>query len=117
MDKKYRLAVIGNESSVLIFRALGVEVYGVDSIEKSLEDLESLVGMHWGDENKTPKYAVIFMEEHYYKSLPDDLLERLAKKSLPAVVPVPSPDSNDKDFAVKRLSRIVERAVGSDILS
>ena len=69
-----------------------------------------------GDQLKTPRYAIIFVEENYYRVLAPDFLEKMTKRSLPAIVPIPSPGSNDKDFAVKRLSRIVEKAVGSDIL-
>jgi len=118
-DSSFKLAVVGNESSVLIFRALGTEVFSVFSDDQAQKKLLDLINRDRGDEAKTAEYAVIFVEEAYYKNLPEDLLERCAKKSLPAVVPVPSPDSaSGKDsFAVKRLSRIVERAIGSDILS
>ncbi len=118
-DQSFKLAVIGNESSVLIFRALGTEVFSVFSDEEARNVVVDLMGRHRGDEAQTAEYAVIFVEETYYKTLPEDLLERLAKKSLPAVIPVPSPDSKGgKDsFSVKRLSKIVERAIGSDILS
>lgn len=117
MDKKFKLAVVGNESAVLIFRALGVEVFNVITTEEVRILLENLVLEHHGDEHKTPKYAIIFVEEAYYKVLAPEFLEKMTKKSLPAIVPIPSPGSQDKDFAVKRLSRIVEKAIGSDILS
>jgi len=112
-----KLAVIGNQSSVLIFRALGTEVYAVTDSKEAQEKLQELVEKDLGDEQKTPEYAVIFVEENYYKKFPNDLVTKLAKKPLPAVIPVPSPDSKDANFSTKRLSKIVERAVGSDILS
>jgi len=118
MAQKLKLAVIGNESSVLIFRALGTEVYSVHDSNQAQEILRDLASREIGDDSqKTAEYAVVFVEENFYKKLPEDLLTRLSKNPLPAVVPVPSPDSKDAKFGTKRLSRIVERAVGSDILS
>ena len=113
----FKLAVVGNESSVLIFRALGVEVFGVLSDEEALEQIENILEQVQGDEALSPVYATIFVEENFFKKLPADFLEKMSKKSLPAIIPIPSPDSKDKNFAIKRLSKIVERAVGSDIFS
>ncbi|MDH3325050.1 MAG: V-type ATP synthase subunit F, partial [Candidatus Peregrinibacteria bacterium] len=62
------------------------------------------------------EYAVVFVEENVYKDLPEDLITRLTKKALPAVIPVPAPNSGDENFSGNRLRKIVERAVGSDIL-
>jgi V/A-type H+-transporting ATPase subunit F len=112
-----KLAIIGNESSILLYRALGIETHPVSEASQAREKLQELASQNVGDESKTASYAVIFVEERYYKLLPADLLTRLSQKPLPAVVPVPSPDSDDPKFGLKRISKIVERAVGSDILS
>lgn len=116
MDKKYKLAVVGNESAILIFKALGVDVFPVSGADGVGDLLEKLVLENHGDALKTPKYAILFVEEASYKILAPDFLAKMTKRSLPAIVPIPSPGSVDNDFAVKRLSRIVEKAVGSDIL-
>jgi len=117
MEHNFRLAVIGTESSILLFRAFGTETYPVNSANEAQEVLAEIAAKHIGDELMTPEFAVVFVEENFYKKLPDDLLTKLAQKALPAVVPVPSPDSKDSKFGSKRLSKIVERAIGSDILS
>lgn len=113
----FKLAIIGNESSILLYRALGTETYPVTNANEARDMLQELASRDMGDELQTAAYAVVFVEENYYKKLPEDLLTRLSKKPLPAVVPVPSPDSDDAKFGSKRISKIVERAVGSDILS
>ncbi len=110
-----KLAVIGNSTSILIYQALGVEAHSVAEPSQARNVLEDLSSRQQNVEQKTAEYAIIFVEETYYKGLPDDLLIKLSKKPLPAVVPVPSPESQDKDFGLKRISKIVERAVGSDI--
>ncbi len=109
----YNLAVIGEQSSVLIYQAFGVEVFGVSSDDEARDTLD---GLSRKEDDGKPVYAVVFMEENFFKNLPEDLTDRLTRKALPAVVPVPSPNSKDDNFSTNRLRKIVERAVGSDIL-
>lgn len=116
---KYKLAVVGLDSSILIYRAIGADTFAVTDAEEAKNSIEKVANKFSNEEDQTPEYAVIYVEEDFYKELPDDLLKKLNKKSLPALIPVPSPSSSTskKSFAVKRLSKIVERAVGSDIFS
>ena len=116
MQQEYKLAVVGNPSSVLLYKALGTEVFPAYNAEEARTLTEELFQAHRGDEAKTAEYAVVFVEESYYKLFPEDVAEKFTKKALPAVIPVPSPNSEDDNFASNRLRRIVERAVGSDIL-
>ncbi len=116
MSEEYKLAVVGNVSSVLIYRALGCETYGVYTQDEAQEKAEELFMANKGDEAKTAEYAVLFVEEDYYKNFSEDVIERFARKPLPAVIPVPSSKSGDDNFAANRMRKIVERAVGSDIL-
>lgn len=117
MNHQYKLAVVGLESSVLIYRAIGADIFSVIDTHSAQEKVEALFGANRGDENRTPEYAVIFVEENFYAELSDDLIEKFSRKPLPAVVPVPSPSTTGKDFSAKRLSKIVERAIGSDIFN
>ena len=117
MENKRKLAVIGMESSVLLYRVIGASIFAVIDDTEAREMVEKLAAENMGDEAQTPVYAVIFVEEEFYKELPADLLNKFAKKPLPAVIPIPSPSATGKSFAVKRLSSIVERAIGSDIFN
>ena len=117
MENQLKLAVVGLESSILLYRVIGAETFAVSDDNSAREMVETLSAMHSDDEAQTPTYAVIFVEESFYKNLPQDLLNRFAKKPLPAVIPTPSPNAGGKSFAVKRLSTIVERAIGSDIFN
>lgn len=117
MDNTYKLAIIGNESSITLFRAIGAESFPVYSGEDARESVTTLMNTYSNEAEQIAAYAIVFIEEEYYKQLPEDLLERLAKRSLPALIPLPSLNSTDEKFAVNRLSKIVERAIGSDILS
>jgi vacuolar-type H+-ATPase subunit F/Vma7 len=114
---QYKLAIIGTEGSTMLYRALGVEASPAYTPEEGRAALEALASQHHGDEEETPLYAVVFVEEDLYEQLPADLIEKFAKRSLPAVVPVPSPSSSaGKSFASNRLGQIVERAIGTNIL-
>jgi len=111
-----KLAIIGAKSSILMYRAFGIETFAVADATEAESALERLVAVNLGDERKTSEYAIVFVEENFYQNFPEDLTDRLAKKPLPAVIPVPAPGSADRNFAANRLRKIVERAVGSDIL-
>lgn len=117
MENQLKLAVVGLESSILLYRVIGAETFAVSDDNAARDMVEKLSIMQAEDEAQTPIYAVIFVEESFYKNLPQDLLNRFAKKALPAVIPTPSPNAGGKSFAVKRLSSIVERAIGSDIFN
>jgi vacuolar-type H+-ATPase subunit F/Vma7 len=113
----YKLAVVGLDSSILIYRAIGADTFAVSDVTEARDSIEKIANTYSDEETQTPEYAVVYVEEDFYKELPEDLVKKLNKRSLPALIPVPSPSSSSsKDsFAVKRLSKIVERAVGSDI--
>lgn len=115
-ETQFKLAIIGAQHSILLYRAFGVESFAVSDVEEAKDKLNELVAMNRGDEKKTPIYAVIFVEENLFREFPEDLLEKLSRKPLPAVTPVPSAGDSDSTFASERLRKIVERAVGSDIL-
>ncbi len=118
MAHSYKLSVVGYESSILIYRAIGAETFAVSDENEAREAVENLVAANIGDEAKTPTYAVVFVEESFYQLLPPDLLEKFSRRALPALVPVPSPSSGQgKSFSKQRLARIVEKAVGSDIFN
>lgn len=116
-EHQYKLAVVGLESSILLYKAIGAETFGVSEQAQAQSKVEELFKTDMGDELKTPVYAVIFVEESFYAELPQDVINRFTLRPLPAVIPVPSPVASEKSFAAERLSKIVEKAVGSDIFS
>ncbi len=115
-ENTFKLAVVGNPSSVLLYKALGCDTFGVTTNEAGRDKVEALFRDVRDDENHTSVYAVVFVDESLYKTFNDEQIEKFSSKALPAIIPVPSPTSGDDDFATQRLRKIVERAVGSDIL-
>ena len=112
-EKTYKLAIVGSPSSILLYQGLGVEVFGVTSDDEAREVIADIALPKLG-EGDSADYAVVFVEESYYNRFPADLIERFAKRPLPAVIPVPSPDGSEESN--DRLKQLVEKAVGSDIL-
>lgn len=117
MSETYKLAVVGQGESIAIYAMLGVEPRPVTDAASAQAAIEALM-TETQPGTDMPAFAVVFVEEPYHKLLPKELLEKLTKRALPAVLPVPTPQSETgkKSYGVKRLSTIVERAIGSDIL-
>jgi len=60
-------------------------------------------------------YAIIFITEDLAQEIPELEMKKLMQDVLPAIIPLPS-HLGSTGFGNKRLSKIVEQAVGSDIL-
>ena len=112
-EQSYKLAIVGSPSSILLYQALGVEVFGVTGDEEAREVMDRIALPKLGD-GEQGEFAVVFVEETYYNRFPQDLIERFTKRPLPAVIPVPAPDGGGESS--DRLKILVEKAVGSDIL-
>jgi len=104
-DKKYNLAIIGSPDSVLGWKALGLETFGVMNKEEILQTLEEI---EKGD------YAIVFITENWYEQIPEEI-KKLQQQPLPAVISVPS-QHGSTGAGLINLRKIVEQAVGSDIL-
>jgi vacuolar-type H+-ATPase subunit F/Vma7 len=113
MEKELKIAVIGNADSILLYKSVGCQPF---SITKSSE-AEKVLSQILIDSREEDEYAIIFVEEYYFKNLSEDLRLKMSKRPLPAVIPVPSASDGNSDYAFKRLSEITERAIGSDILN
>jgi len=110
MSNALKLAVIGTPSMVLLYKAIGAEVFVVSSGAEAEVALKKIALVD------NSEYAVVFIEESVYAGIRDDIQERLTKRPLPSVIPVPSGKTEKgKSFSLKRLSHIVEKAVGTDI--
>jgi vacuolar-type H+-ATPase subunit F/Vma7 len=117
MNYEYKLAVVGFESSILLYKAIGAIAFPVTDAASAQAEVEKLFKTKQDEEVTVPTYAVIFVEETLYAELPEDLIDRFTTRPLPAVVPIPSPAAGDESYAAKRMSKIIEKAVGSDIFN
>ncbi len=103
----YKLAIIGSGDAVLGFKAVGIDAIAV----KTKEEAQNKVKEVYDSEN----YATLFITEDWADQI-EELLDSLPPKALPAIVAVPS-QAGSTGAGLANLKKIVEQAVGSDILS
>ncbi|MEA4883532.1 MAG: V-type ATP synthase subunit F [Clostridia bacterium] len=101
----HKIAVIGDEDSVLGFRALGVSVFPVKDSTEAEAALRSAA---------REGFAVIYITEGHASSIIDVITE-YSRKPLPVVLTIPDQGGN-KGAALEKLRRTVEKALGADIL-
>lgn len=101
----YKIAAVGEENASFGFRAVGVDVFTVRSPQEAPGVLAEV---------RKGKYAVIFVTEQVAKAAPD-VIEGFADAPLPAVLIIPGIGPSC-GLASGRMKRIVEKAVGADIL-
>lgn len=115
---KYRIAIVGQREAVQGFALLGLDVIPYDGTTSITDVLLGLKRAMQLDEQGTERnlYAIVFVTEDLAGDLPLEDQRRLARGALPAIIPVPS-HRGTTGFGLKRLTSIVEQAIGSDILT
>ncbi len=103
----YKIAVLGNRDSIYGLAALGLDTFPTDSLD--LEEVARLFRrLAEGD------YGVIYVTEALQAVLSIEIAKYHDKK-LPAVIPIPGVSGNT-GAGVAGLKKMVEQAVGSDII-
>ena len=100
----YRIAVMGDEQSVLGFAALGLEVYPVSGAEEARTVLHRLA---------REEVAIIYMTEQLAAGLSAEIT-RYRDALTPAIILIPG-KGGALGLADSALHAAVERAVGADI--
>ena len=101
----YKIAVIGDRDSIYGFATLGLETFPVEDPE---EGSRLLVQLAHTD------YAIIYITESLLEKI-GDTVERYREEKLPAIIPIPGVKGNTGQ-GISNVKRMVEQAVGSDIL-
>jgi V/A-type H+/Na+-transporting ATPase subunit F len=113
----YRIAIVGPKEAVAGFALLGVDVIPVEEGGDSMAVLLRLKkAMRTEDGRERNVYGIVFVAEHLMAGLSGDDMKRLSRGALPAIIPLPS-HHGSSGYGLSRLKKIVERAVGSDILA
>ncbi len=103
----YKIGIIGTEEAIAGFAGVGVVPFSI----KEDGDIDGIIKEIKGD-----SFAAIFITEDWATRVRDDLDKNFAREPLPAILTVPSP-KGATDEGLANLRKIVEQAVGSDILS
>ncbi len=98
------IAVVGDKDSVLAFKAIGVDVFPVDSEEEAKERVHMLARTH----------SVIYVTEQV-AIWADMYIKRYKARAYPVVVPIPSASGNS-GMGLAGIKANVEKAIGADIL-
>jgi V/A-type H+/Na+-transporting ATPase subunit F len=113
----YRIAIIGQKEAVQGFALLGVDIVPAYTHDEALEALFKLKKTMVTDPNgrERNQYAIVFITEDLAGGISPEDEKKLSRGALPAIISLPS-HKGSSGYALDRLRRIVERAVGSDIL-
>lgn len=117
MADKYKIAIVGNKDAILGFKALGLETYDANSAAEAVQilyKLKSETSIKTGETEKHSAYAIIFIIEDLAAGISKEDYKKLNRDTLPAIIPVPG-TKGTTGYGIKRIGRMVEQAVGSDI--
>ncbi len=56
--------------------------------------------------------GVLLVEDTLYDALPEELRHRLESRSIPVVIPFPTPARQDRPSAESQLAHLLQRAIG-----
>ncbi len=123
----YKIAIVGSPEAIAGFSLLGADTVAAFNGEEAVEALFRLKKEMHTDENGVERneYAIVFITEDLASGLSPEDEKKLARGALPAIIPLPShktglPAEDSKGakagYGLQRLKRIVEQAVGTDIL-
>lgn len=101
----YKIAVLGDQDSVLGFKALGLDVYSAQTVDEGREALHKLA---------KGNYAIIYLTEQLASGLLPEM-ERYKDDLTPAIILIPG-KSGSLGIGMANVKKSVERAVGADIL-
>ena len=103
----FKIGVIGGRETVMGFKALGLDVYPVESVDEARHTLREITG----GENE---YAILYVEENLAEGLKHEI-DRFKDLPTPAIILIPGRDGS-LGLGQQALLDAVERAVGTNIL-
>ncbi|MBQ1545724.1 MAG: V-type ATP synthase subunit F [Clostridia bacterium] len=102
----YKVAVIGDKDSIYGFASIGLEIFPTDNADDASVTLRKIADRGYG---------VVYITEQLAAQMQTEL-DRYRELPLPAIIPIPGVSGNT-GLGMSNVSKFVEQAVGSDILS
>lgn len=99
------IGVIGDRDSVLLFKAVGMDVFFETEQASASKTIYRLA---------REGYRVIFLTEELYSEC-DEAISSFKSEAFPAIIPIPS-NQGSKGIGMAELKANVEKAIGADIL-
>ena len=101
----YKIGVMGDKDSIYGFSSVGLTVMPVEEPSEGIKLLKSVAD----------EFAVIYITEKLASEM-DQEIRKYRERTVPAIIPIPGVTGNT-GIGLKKVSRSVEQAVGSDILA
>ena len=101
-----KIAAMGDKDSIYGFASLGLDIFPEDDATSASHTLRRLA---------ESGYAVIYLTEKLASRLTPEL-EHYREQTTPAIIPIPGVTGNT-GLGMANVTKSVEQAVGSDILS
>jgi V/A-type H+-transporting ATPase subunit F len=114
MINEYKIAIIGPLDTVSGFKALGVDSFQAQTTKEALEQLKFIKQETLNPESDM-NYAIVCIIENLVAGFDQADYAKIVEGPLPAVVILPGPEGS-QGFAISRLRRLAEKAVGSAII-
>lgn len=114
MINEYKIAIIGPLDTVSGFKALGVDSFQAQTAKEALEQLK-LIKQETLNPESDMNYAIVCIIENLVAGVDQAEYAKIVAGPLPAVVILPGPEGS-QGFAINRLRRLAEKAVGSAII-
>ncbi|MDD3777107.1 MAG: V-type ATP synthase subunit F [Actinomycetota bacterium] len=102
---KTKIAAIGENDIMLIFKAIGADVFPVSSYSQAAPKIKQAA---------QEGYGVIFITETMAAQL-DDIIREYSDKFLPSIVVIPGLGKRN-NYAIQRLRQAIIKAVGIDVM-
>lgn len=100
-----KIGVIGDRDSVLLFKAVGLDVFLEDEGDSANRTLHRLA---------REGYVTVFVTEKLFAACAETI-EEFKGQAYPAIIPIPD-QAGSRGVGEKMLRQNVEKAVGMDIL-
>ncbi len=101
----YKIAVIGDKSSILPFNSVGLDIFIVYEKDEARRTVDRLA---------KEDYGIIFITEELAGLIPQTI-QRYKESLLPSIIPIPS-NRGTLGIGMEEINKNVEKAIGSNIL-
>ena len=101
----YKIGVICDRESILVFKSVGIDVFPFDAADEAKKVLKKIA---------KEDFAIIYVTEQLYQYMGEEI-DQHKDSRLPAIIPIPNKDGS-LGIGMANVRKSVERAVGADIL-
>lgn len=114
----FHIAIVGPKEAVEGFALLGVDIIPAYTVHETVASLLELKRKTVTDENgrEQSMYGIIFIIEDIAAQISPEDNRKLSKGTLPAIIALPS-HRGSTGYGAEKLRSLVERAIGTNILT